>query len=420
MGKINIVQSFRGIFTKRFRSETFIVLDIGTFSVKALYISGEEVKKFSKRRYRGGDVMGGGINKEGVLNACRFVLGELKRSISGRGRFTNKVILGMGGGFVYGKTLTQSYIRDNPGEEISEGEFSNIIQKVQQRNYEQIRRDFKKETGRSELDLHLLSGALQDIRIDGYQVVNPIGFKGREVSCGLFNSYTPKEHLELFEDIIHSLRLELVSIVSGPYSVFSSFYAHNTSDTDFILIDIGGSTTEISLIRKGRLDDVKSISIGGASFTRSISENLKIGLWEAENIKRSFSQGKASEGVLKKIEGIINADVKLFFRGLEMVLSELSQTTLLPSKIYVYGGGSKIPMIAKIFSQARWRDSLSFSSKPIAVILSPSGIGYSPDVLGEDVSWTVPLSLASTYIKEEKQSDDITKAVKRSLRLIRN
>ena len=103
-----------------------------------------------------------------------------------------------------------------------------------------------------------------------------------------------------------------------------------------------------------------------------------------------------------------------------MVLAELSQTTLLPPKIYIYGGGSKMPMIAKIFSQARWRDSLSFSSKPTAAVLSPSGIGFSPQDLEEDVSWTVPLSLASTYIKEEKRSDDITKAVKRSLRLIRN
>ena len=419
MGKKDIPRILRNVLTKRFRGEHFIVLDIGTFNVRGLYVAGEEVVAFTNKQYTNGSMnKDGGINERGIIDTCRSVLKELRESTARVGRFTNKVVLGLGGGFVYGKTLTQSYIRDYPSEELTEGEFGNIVQKVQQRNYEQIRRDFNQETGRSELDVYLIGGALQDIKIDGYQVVNPIGFKGKEVSCGLFNYYIPRTYLEVFKGIIGSMNLELVALVSEPYAVFKSFYAKNDSATDFILIDMGGSTTEISLARKGRLDDIRSIAVGGSSFTRSISENLKINISEAENIKKRFTEEKVSKSAAKKIEGIIMDDVKLFLRGLEMVLLELSQRTLLPSDIHIYGGGSMMPMVARALRQRKWRDSLSFSAKPIVSNLTPSQIDYLQDSPQDNVLWTVPFSIANAHIEENENSDELIKLVKRSLRLI--
>lgn len=425
MGGRRLFSDFlRSISLNRFRSESFIVLDIGTFSVKSLYgevkSSGLEILAFSNKEFVGaGDInIDGSFNSEGVTNTCRAILTELKKSITRRRRFTNKVVLGIGGGFVHGKTLTQSYIRDYPNEEISEGEFSNIVQRVQQRNYEQIRRDFKRETGRSELEVYLINGALGDIKIDGYQVVNPIGFKGKEVSCGLFNSYIPKGQLRAFEGIIKSLKLELVSAISEPHAVFSSLALNEVAETDFILIDIGGSSTEISLARKGRLDDIRSISMGGSSFTKSISETLKIGFLEAENIKRTFVEEGVAKYAAKRIEETITDDVKLFLRGLEMILSDLSQVSLLPSNIYIYGGGSEVPIVSKAIKRPEWRTPLSFFAKPVLESLTPSHIGCSLTALKDEVLWTVPFALARMYLQELKRNDQISKNIRRSLRLI--
>jgi cell division ATPase FtsA len=424
MGEIGIPRFLHGIFKNRFRSESFIVLDIGTFSVKGLYAeaksSGIEIISYAIREYAGaGDInTDGSFNSGGITHTCRAVLDALKKSGKRRRRFTSKVVLGIGGGFVHGKTLTQGYIRDNPGEELGEGEFSNIVQRVQQRNYEQIRRDFKKETGRSELEAYLINGALLDIKIDGYQVVNPIGFIGKEVSCGLFNSYIQKGHLAAFEGIIKSLKLELISIISQPHAVFSSLILNEVPNTDFILIDIGGSSTEISLARKGRLDDVRSISMGGSSFTKSISENLKIGFQEAENIKRIFAKDGVAKFAAKRIESIVINDTELFLRGLEMILSDLSQVSLLPSKIYMYGGGSGIPIVSRMIKQPQWRAPLSFLGKPILASLAPGGMGCSLDAIRDEVLWTASFALARMYTQELKRNDPIAKNIRRSLRLI--
>jgi len=415
----------KSVFHKRFKSEMFVVLDIGTFGAKALYIEGKgetgEVTAYANKQYVGGDINpDGSFNVSGIINTCRSALDELKQSsfnLKKGGHFTKKTVIGIGGGFVYGKTLTQSYIREQPHIEIDEAEFTNIIQKVQQRNYEQIRRDFKRDTGRSELGVHLLSGSLQEIKIDGYQIVNPVGFKGKEVTCSLFNSYMPKVYLEIFIDLIKTLNLELISIISQPYAVFSDSLKRNSEESDFILIDIGGSSTEISIVRKGKLDDIRSISVGGSSFTKSIAENLKIGFWEAENIKQKFSEKHVSSNVAKKIESIIAQDIELLLHGLEIVLSDLSQVTLLPGIIYIYGGGASMLQIIKSLKQDRWRENLSFVSKPQVAILAPIGTIVAPSDIQKS-NWTVPLSMASMHIAQRRGEDERTKILKRSLRLI--
>lgn len=421
MGKIKIPRDFGNIFRRRLASGRFLVFDIGTFGVKALNMLGEEVRGFASRKYSESDLGSeGAINEKTIRESCRFALNDL-RARSGRGAGKpQKVILGIGGGFVHGKTMTQSCIRDHPEEELSEGEFSNIIQKVQQRNFEQIRRDFKKETGRSELDVRIIKGVLGDVRIGGHQVVNPIGFKGKEVSCGLFNSYMPKDHLKIFISIMSSLNLDAPDVFSQPHAVFSSFYENSNSAADFILVDMGGSATEISLARKGQLDDVRSIPMGGSSFTRSISESLKVGLWEAENIKKRFSESKMGKSAAKKIAGILTQDVDLFLRSMEMILSDLSQLTLLPSSIYLYGGGALMPLVASGLAHKKWRDSLSFSTKPVISMLAPSDVGYPGESLGPNPIWTVPFALARAFRNESNQGDVLGKLVKRSIRLIQD
>ena len=198
-GKILFPDFFARILPSRLRRESFIVLDIGTFGVKALAV---EIKKgdgrgsviaASSRYHVGSDINSDGtFNLEGISSTSRAVLNELRRLCAPKSGAIKDVLLGVGGGFVLGKTLIQTYIRENPQDEIDERELANIIQKVQQRNYEQIRRDYHKDTGRSELEVRIINSVVLETKIDGYQIVNPVGFKGKEISCAVFNAYIQK------------------------------------------------------------------------------------------------------------------------------------------------------------------------------------------------------------------------------------
>lgn len=420
------------LLPSRLRRELFLVLDIGTFSVKALVAEIEKggksvrVLAVSSRQHVGSDINADGtFNIDGITNTTRAVINELCRIIGPKTKAVKNTMLGIGGGFVFGKTLTQTYIRENSLEEIDERELANIIQKIQQRNYEQIRRDFRRDTGRSELEVHITSSAVLEIKIDGYQIINPAGFKGKEISCAIFNAYIPKSYYALFEKLISALNLNLLQIASEPYAVFYSFLQNEPFIGDFILIDIGGSVTEIALARKGKLEDVRSMSLGGSSFTNSIAERLKIGFWEAENIKRKFAKGEVSGRVAKLIEEIVLRDIELLLNGLELVLTDMSQISLLPANIYLYGGGSTLPLFHKVLAKKDWRKSLSFFSRPVIASLPFPAIPHPIKNAGEPASpnrgelhWLVALSIADSYAKYGQRDDELAKTMRRSLRLI--
>lgn len=416
MGGISL--GFSKLPFSRFSGGSFLVLDIGTYSAKALLISktGKDfaVAGYSAKPYISDIYTDEGIDASVILSASRGAIRDLSGGF--RHRLPKKVILGIGGGFLHGKTLTQNYIRDNASEEIEEGEFSNIIQKVQQRIYEQIRRDFARETARSELEVRLIGSDISDFKIDGYQVVNPIGFKGKEIAVSIFNSYAAKTNIEVFERIIEDLKLDLLSIISEPYAVFNASGTESLKDA--IFIDMGGGVTEVTLVRKGKLEDTRAIAIGGSSFTKSISESLKISDKEAETIKQVTASEGVSDRVAKKLDSIIKKDMQFFLEGLQVVLSDLSHVLILPSSINLYGGGASVPIAHKMLSQKKWTGKLSFFSKPKVskLLVGKDKISYDDDAL-ENILWTSPMSLANFYINRDA-SDDVSKILRRTLRLI--
>ncbi|MGK3946243.1 hypothetical protein ABK046_48815, partial [Streptomyces caeruleatus] len=85
--------------------------------------------------------------------------------------------------------------RVNPEVHINIPELKMIIQKVQEKAYQRIKRQLAWETGQEDIDVKLINAAVVDVRIDGYHVVNPVNFQGRDVSMSLFNAYAPMIHL---------------------------------------------------------------------------------------------------------------------------------------------------------------------------------------------------------------------------------
>ncbi len=75
-----------------------------------------------------------------------------------------------------------------------------------------------------------------DVRIDGYQVTNPIGFQGRDVSVSIFNAYAPMIHLGALQAIADELKIDLLSIAAEPYAVARSVDYDDALDFSAIYI----------------------------------------------------------------------------------------------------------------------------------------------------------------------------------------
>lgn len=368
---------FSNLFSKGGK-EYFLALDIGTEVAKALVFQIDKQEKnahvvgVGKQHQKKGNMQSGAVSDiSGVIDTCQLSINDALADAKIKN--VKKAIVGIAGELVKGTTTTVHYERINPDARIDFSELKSIIQKVQIKAYERIAQQIEWETGQ-DIDVKLINAAIVDVRIDGYQVTNPIGFQGKDVSVSIFNAYAPMIHLGALQTIADELHIDLLSIAAEPYAVARSVDYDDALDFNAIFIDIGGGTTDIAVVRNGGLEGTKMFAFGGRAFTKKLAQELRINFDEAEALKISYAEGKLGSDVSVKIEQILQSDCSVWLSGVELSLSEFASSDVLPSKILLCGGGCGLPGIKKALMSKEWARNLPFAKVPVVSFLQPKDV----------------------------------------------
>jgi cell division protein FtsA len=411
---------------KRSSKNSALALDIGTEVAKALIFDIDPEKGkgvvvgVGKVRQNLGDMTGGAVSDiAGVVETCEKAISIAEKQAGTQPR---QCVIGIAGELVKGATTTVRYERTKPRAKIDMSELKNIVQKIQWKAFERIRQQLSWETGQSEIDVKLINAAVVDVKIDGYRVTNPIGFQGKEVSISVFNAYAPLVHLGALQSIALELGLDLLSIAAEPYAVARCMGAENASEFSAIFIDIGGGTTDIAVVREGGIEGAKMFALGGRAFTKRISTELGLNFEEAEKIKLDYSAQKIGIQIARKVEEALRSDYDVWLSGVEISLGEFSGADLLPSKIFLCGGGSKLPGIVKSLNGTNWIKNLPFAKKPTVEFLYPKDVANVLDKTGllrepEDVT---PMGLANLALDLAGEEGVISSVLRRAVRIIQN
>lgn len=419
--------SFFSKFSLGGKSENLIALDIGTEFAKALvfrtHIEGEnavgEILGVGRERQRQGNMQSGAVSDiSGVIETCKRAIAEAQEK-AGISK-VKKTIIGIAGELVKGTTTTVHYERSRSESRIDLSELKTIIQRVQIKAFERIRQQIAWDTGQDDIDIKLINAAIVDVRIDGYQVKNPIGFQGKDVSISIFNAYAPMIHLGAVHSIADELGLELLSIAAEPYAVARSVDYDDVLDFNAIFIDIGGGTSDIAVVRNGGLEGTKMFAFGGRAFTKKLAQELGVPFEEAESLKINYAEGRLGADVTGKIDKILANDCQVWLGGVELSLAEFAESDVLPSKILLCGGGSALPGIKKALSSQEWVKNLPFAKAPVVSFLQPKDVARIVDKTGElknpqDVTPMGLANLALDIAGEEKLMAGILRRIVQSI-----
>ncbi len=386
------------------KSENLIALDIGTEFVKALVfrtkVKGEEVfgevLGVGRSRQEQGNMQSGAVSDiSGVIKTCRDSI--LQAQEQAGIKKIKKTIIGIAGELVRGTTTIVHYERAKSESRIDLAELKVIIQRVQNKAFERIKKQIAWDTGQDDIDIKLINAAIVDVRIDGYQVKNPIGFQGKDVSVSIFNAYAPMIHLGAIQSIADELGLEIMNIAAEPYAVARSIDYDDVLDFNAIFIDIGGGTTDIAVVRNGGLEGTKMFAFGGRAFTKKLSHELEISFEEAENLKINYAEKKLGADVCDKIDQMFDVDCQIWLSGVELSLAEFAEADVLPSKILLCGGGSALPGVKKALSSQNWIKNLPFAKAPNVSFLQPKDVVRIVDQTGllKDPQDVTPMGLAN-------------------------
>jgi len=398
-------------------------LDVGTEFAKALVFdvdaSGHGTVRGVGRKRQGLSHMQSGTVADiaAVVDNCAVALQEAEEMAGFR---PTQVVIGIAGELVKGFTTTHSQERRKPDQPITEGELQKLIDAVQREALLEAERAITWETGLPQVDVRLVHAAVTGASIDGYALTNPVGFQGRHIKIGIFNAFAPLVHLGALQSVASQLDLELLEIVAEPYAVARVLGSDLIRQSGALFVDVGGGTTDVALVRGGGIEGTRMFALGGRAFTKSLADRLDLPFPRAEALKVDYARGLAVEGA-SEVATIVADDVRVWAAGVELVMEELSGGDLLPGRIFLCGGGSRLPEIRAALAARAFYERLPFARPPEVTVMSPDQIETISDAtdLLVDQQDVTPLGLAYQAIELQTSEDALDAALRRVLKAMK-
>jgi len=389
-----------------------VALDVGTEFVKALIgritPEGAEIVGVGRTHQKLTDMQAGAVSDIGaVVENCNQALGIAEEQA---GVSVRTAVVGIAGELVKGTTTTVRCTRKDPNIELDVNEMEHIVQLVQERAEAAARKSLAWELGGKEVEVRLVNSALVSITIDGYDVTNPIGFKGRDVLVQLYTAFAPMIHISALERVATELDLDLLAVAAEPFAVARSVIGNNpNANMSAILMDVGGGTTDIAIINEGGVQGTKMFSIGGRAFTRSIERDLGVDFETAEKLKIEYSTQADTEKQPAVNESLDKA-TDVWLAGVEVALSEFSNLENLPHQVLLCGGGASLDKLTSALKETNWYNQLQFARKPHVSLINPDqviGITDSSDKI-TDHTFITAMGLLRVGLDTQNQQDDIS------------
>jgi cell division protein FtsA len=398
-------------------------LDVGTEFAKALVFEIDDQNKavirgVGRKRQGLAHMQSGTVaDIAAVVDNCQVALQEAEEMAGFRSR---QVIIGIAGELVKGFTTGHSQERKRPDQAISGHELGRLIDGVQREALREADRTITWETGLPNVDIRLVHAAVTGASIDGYAVTNPVGFQGRHVRIGIFNAFAPLIHLGALQSVAGQLDLELLAIVAEPYAVARCLDDEQVQQQGALFIDVGGGTTDVALVRTGGIEGTRMFALGGRAFTKSLADRLDMPFARAEELKVDFAKGAPVERQ-EEVERIVAEDVAVWAAGVELVLEEFGRNGMLPGRIFLCGGGSRLPQISDALREPDFARRLPFARPPVVESLRPSQVADITDATGLllDVQDVPPLGLAHQALEMSAPEAPLDAALRRVLRAMK-
>ncbi len=380
LNKIKSVSSQLAARSKSVQSgpeQYLVALDVGTEYVKALIakVSDSDIEIVGQGRAHQqlSDMQAGAIaDIGGVVQNCSqaLALAEEEAGVSVR-----TAVIGIAGELVKGTTTTVPCRRKDPELEIDVDEMEQIISLAQERASTKAKENLALELGNAQLDVRLVNSALVGITIDGYQVTNPIGFKGRDMTIQLYTAFAPMIHIAALERTAKELDLDLLAVAAEPFAVARSVIGDNpNASMSAVLMDVGGGTTDIAVVNDGGVQGTKMFGIGGRAFTRSIERDLSTDYEMAEKLKLSVGENTLPAKQFDAVNEALDKTCDVWVAGVELALSEFTELDHVPHRILLCGGGASLPNLTASLKETKWYSDVPFTRKPVIDFITPDQI----------------------------------------------
>lgn len=174
------------------------------------------------------------------------------------------------------------------------------------------------------------------IHLNGYDVKDPLDKKALQLEMPIFVSLSEEIFIKEVERVInkafHFKSIKFSSFLMASFTVARDMFINQDK---FLLINIGGEITDISMIKKNILKDNASFPMGVNFIIRGLAKGLNTNHDLARSMLHLHKDDHTDEATTQKLQTIIEPLKKTWLKTFQETLNNLSHDIAIPSTIFI-------------------------------------------------------------------------------------
>jgi cell division protein FtsA len=263
-------------------------------------------------------------------------------------------------------------ITNVPAPEVFTGEGETMIdlpkkQEIKQIHIQKLLDSYKSDEAE---DSEMVHTFLDSFQLDNsINLANPLGMTGKKLSATVHYLSAPRSVVQSIATSIKDCKLNLSHLVLDPLAASEALITQDEIELGVLLIDIGGSQTNMVALKGRKTHIFSPLLLGGESVTSDISYGLRTSMRDAERIKLKY--GHALPALAKddhfvevpalggdktvnasitphRLAEIINPRIDEIFEMLADTFHKTFQNDHFTAGFILTGGGSLLPGTSEI------------------------------------------------------------------------
>jgi len=203
-----------------------------------------------------------------------------------------------------------------------------------------IKEEYTKKYAHIDNALRMIDLKNIKITLNGYEVDKPLDKKTTELEMTVFISLGEEQVCKKIEQTIAKYfipkgtrgEIKFSTFTMAAFTVVRDLYAHQDN---FLLINVGGEITDITMIKSNSLRESTSFPLGINFMIRTIASQMNCTLSEAKSLISLFKDGHAALSPQNTLEPAIMKMKSEWLTNFQTSLANLSNDISIPAFVYI-------------------------------------------------------------------------------------
>lgn len=184
----------------------------------------------------------------------------------------------------------------------------------------------------------LIEYKIMKVTLNGYPTQKPLGKTTKSLEAYIYISLGVAEVMDTIKkEMLKRFGRTPVQFHTFPFITFNVLGYVMSRDDGLLFIEVGGETTDISIVRKNILEETVSFKKGKNQLIRKVASEMKTFIEEVPSILEAYHTNKLNAASAEKIKKIIDSSLDEWMVLFKDSLKMISEVFPLPQKLLVIG-----------------------------------------------------------------------------------